>query len=86
MLTCLDDAVGNVSGALQRAGVWKESLVVFTNDNGAATPACGGATGAQNWPLRGGKCSAWEVSDSEYINDVPCSPPPIITGPDPAEL
>ncbi|EOD26231.1 hypothetical protein EMIHUDRAFT_457393 [Emiliania huxleyi CCMP1516] len=28
------------------------------HDNGAATPACGGWTGGQNWPLRGGKVGA----------------------------
>ena len=32
----------------------------FQTDNGAPTPACGGAQGGQNYPLRGGKCSAWE--------------------------
>ena len=63
MLTCLDEGVGNITAALQRAGLMEETLIWFQTDNGAATPACGGSTGAQNWPLRGGKCTG-----------VPCSP------------
>lgn len=57
MLTCLDEGIGNVTAALQQAGLFEETLIWFQTDNGAATPACGGSTGAQNWPLRGGKCT-----------------------------
>ena len=57
MLACLDEGVGNVTAALKAEGLWEST--VFT-DNGAPTPACGGAQGGKNFPLRGGKCSAWE--------------------------
>ena len=60
MLACLDEGVGNVTSALRRSGLLDETLIWFQTDNGAATPACGGWTGGQNWPLRGGKCTAWE--------------------------
>ncbi len=60
MLACLDEAVGNITRALDAKGMLASTLVWLQTDNGAATPACGGWTGAQNWPLRGGKCTAWE--------------------------
>lgn len=60
MLSCLDEGVGNVTRALQRKRMLDDTLIWFQTDNGAATPACGGWTGGQNWPLRGGKCTAWE--------------------------
>lgn len=67
MLSCLDEGVGNVTAALKQRGLWEDTLLIVSADNGAPTPACGGAQGGQNvWPfepigpLRGGKCSAWE--------------------------
>ncbi|KAL1504270.1 hypothetical protein AB1Y20_010679 [Prymnesium parvum] len=60
MLSCLDEGVGNVTRALERNRMINETLFWFQTDNGAATPACGGWTGGQNWPFRGGKCTAWE--------------------------
>jgi arylsulfatase B len=57
-----------VTTALKARGMFDDTVVYFTTDNGAPTPACGGAQGGQNvWPfgasptpLRGGKCSCWE--------------------------
>lgn len=60
MLACLDEGLGNVTDALKRKHMLEDSLIWFQTDNGAATPACGGWTGGQNWPFRGGKCTAWE--------------------------
>ena len=54
MLAALDGAVGNVSAALQRAGLWERSLLLFTADNGGT-----GAYG-NNFPLRGHKHDPWE--------------------------
>ena len=59
MLAALDEGVANLTSALEDAGRWDSTLFVVTSDNGAPTPGCGGAQGGQNWPLRGGKCSAW---------------------------
>ena len=60
MLSCLDEGVGNVTAALKARGRWETTLFVVTTDNGAPTTGCGGDQGGQNWPHRGGKCSAWE--------------------------
>jgi arylsulfatase A-like enzyme len=56
MIAALDDAVGQVLAALDRAGVADDTLVFFLSDNGAAT-----YTGiATNTPLRGGKLMNFE--------------------------
>ena len=60
MLACLDEGVGNITAALRAKGMLDDTLIWLQTDNGAATPACGGWSGAQNWPLRGGKCTLWE--------------------------
>lgn len=50
LVKCLDDNVGKVLAALKAHGLEKNTLVVFTNDNGGQTK-----TGANNAPLRGRK-------------------------------
>lgn len=59
MLTAADDAIGQVVRAYQEAGLWNNTLVIFTTDNGGPTTT-GCTTGASNYPKRGGKCSLWE--------------------------
>ncbi len=59
MLTAADDAIGQVVRAYQQAGLWNDTLVIFTTDNGGPTTT-GCTTGASNYPKRGGKCSLWE--------------------------
>ena len=59
MLAALDEGLGNLTATLRTTKRWASTLFVLTSDNGAPTPGCGGAQGGQNWPLRGGKCSAW---------------------------
>ena len=53
MVTALDDAVANVTAALRRTGLYRDSLIVFLSDNG-------GAERGSNWPLRGKKNSIYE--------------------------
>jgi arylsulfatase B len=61
MLAVLDEAVGNVSRALQAAGLWNQSLSIVSTDNGGPSGVlCGDCNGALNWPLRGGKHSLFE--------------------------
>ena len=64
MLSCLDEGVGNVTTALEAAGLAANTLVVFVSDNGGPIRCedgpCGDATGTSNWPLRAGKHSVWE--------------------------
>jgi arylsulfatase A-like enzyme len=36
MLTAADEAIGQVKLAMEKRGLWKDTLVVFTTDNGGA--------------------------------------------------
>jgi len=54
----LDDILGDVVGKLKAAGLWEDTLMVFSADNGA--PLVLAETGGNNHPLRGGKYSEWE--------------------------
>ncbi len=57
VVDAMDQAIGRVLAALEEAGVADNTIVWFLSDNGGATYATGGAT---NYPLRGGKGSAFE--------------------------
>ncbi|XP_014290854.1 arylsulfatase B [Halyomorpha halys] len=59
MMTKLDESVGKVVEQLERKGMLKNSIIVFTTDNGG--PAEGfNLNAASNWPLRGVKNTLWE--------------------------
>lgn len=66
MVAALDESVGNVTAALKRAGMWEDTLFVFSTDNGGPTgasvppPHPEKLQQASNYPLRGGKGSCWE--------------------------
>ena len=64
MLTAADEGIGNVTRALKARGMWENTVVVFTTDNGGPTETCA-IQGSSNYPLRGGKCTIWEVCVSE---------------------
>lgn len=51
----VDESVRNVTTALQKAGLWQDTLFVWTTDNGAPVNSAG-----SNYPLKGGKGSLWE--------------------------
>ncbi|CAG5119578.1 unnamed protein product [Candidula unifasciata] len=55
MVTALDDAVGEVVSALQQKGLYDNTLIVFTADNGGWV-----TFGGNNYPLRGGKVTVFE--------------------------
>ena len=50
MLTALDDTVGNLTEKLKEIGVYENTIIIFSSDNGANK--VDGATD-RNLPLRG---------------------------------
>ncbi|XP_026467504.1 arylsulfatase I-like [Ctenocephalides felis] len=59
MLSRMDDAVGELIDALSRKDMLKDSIIVFSTDNGG--PAAGfNINAASNWPLRGVKNTLFE--------------------------
>jgi len=59
MLTVTDEGLGGIIEELEIQGMWENTLMLVISDNGGATITCG-ITAADNFPYRGGKCSAWE--------------------------
>jgi arylsulfatase I/J len=59
MTRYMDSAVANITSLLKSKNMYKDTLIVFTSDNGGAIYRNGSA-GASNWPLKGGKASNWE--------------------------
>jgi len=53
VLSFIDDAVGRVTTALEDSGMYSDTLIVFSSDNGAVG-------GMDNRPLKGVKFSNWE--------------------------
>ncbi len=59
MLTAADEGIGNITAALKQNGLWGNTLIILTTDNGGPTTV-GCTQGSSNYPKRGGKCSLWE--------------------------
>lgn len=59
MVSALDDSVGRVVQALRGRGLYNNTIIVFTTDNGGPTNGYNG-NAACNWPLRGVKNTVWE--------------------------
>jgi len=55
MVLLTDDVIGNILDALNRMDLYRNTLIVFTTDNGGET-----ARGASNYPFRGTKGELWE--------------------------
>ena len=61
-----DEILGNVTSALRQRQMWNTTLLAFSSDNGgpvywSVEPILyPHGAGANNWPLLGGKTSAWE--------------------------
>lgn len=59
MMHTLDYSVGAVVHALSQNDMLKDSIIIFSTDNGG--PAEGfNLNAASNWPLRGVKNTLWE--------------------------
>jgi arylsulfatase A-like enzyme len=59
MLSAADESIANVTKTLEEYGLWNNTLVIVTTDNGGPTDVCS-VQGSSNYPRRGGKCSVWE--------------------------
>ncbi|XP_077868272.1 arylsulfatase B-like [Saccoglossus kowalevskii] len=55
MTSCMDEAIGNITRTLKDKGIWNNTVIVFSTDNGGAR-----TFGASNYPLRGQKASNFE--------------------------
>ncbi|MEQ2240150.1 hypothetical protein ILYODFUR_011885 [Ilyodon furcidens] len=55
MLSCLDEGVAQLVEELKTSGLYQNSVLIYSSDNGGQ-PLSGGS----NWPLRGGKGTYWE--------------------------
>lgn len=65
MVKHIDDVVGNVTAALKAKGMWDNLLFITTSDNGGpladgVIDGLDGTSGANNYPLRGGKIGVME--------------------------
>ena len=70
LVESMDDAVGVVLKALKESGLDKNTIVIFTGDNGGVTSGDNYST--NNSPLRGGKGYQWEGGIREpYFIAVP---------------
>merc|ERR1711976_1102286 len=58
MVMVMDEVVGNVTQAMKAKGMWDNTLVIMSSDNGGPVDLAENA--ANNWPLRGGKYSLFE--------------------------
>ncbi|XP_072045797.1 arylsulfatase B-like [Amphiura filiformis] len=54
MIGMLDEGIYNVTEALKRTGLWDNTVIIFSSDNG------GSRWFGSNWPLRGEKGTLWE--------------------------
>ena len=59
MLAAMDTAIGRVLAALDHTDKTKDTIVVFTSDNGGPTTR-NAVNGSRNTPLRGSKCETFE--------------------------
>ena len=59
MVSVMDEGVGNLTAALKAKGIYDDTLLIFSTDNGGPTNGNEG-TWSNNYPMRGGKNTIWE--------------------------
>lgn len=59
MVSALDESVRQIVTTLKKKGLYDNSIIIFTTDNGAAAGGLDDSAGS-NYPLRGAKNTLWE--------------------------
>ena len=59
MVSALDESVRQIVTTLKKKGLYDNSIIIFTTDNGAAAGGLDSSAGS-NYPLRGAKNTLWE--------------------------
>ncbi|XP_060590787.1 arylsulfatase B-like [Ruditapes philippinarum] len=54
-VSCIDEGIGSVVESLKQSGMWDNTVLIFTTDNGGQLNE-----GSSNYPLKGGTGSLWE--------------------------
>ena len=60
MVTALDDVVGNITKALKDLGMYKNTIIIFTSDNGGVAKS----DKSGNKPLKGIEISSYIAYES----------------------
>eukprot|EP01060_Flectonema_neradi_P013213 TRINITY_DN19993_c0_g1_i1.p1 TRINITY_DN19993_c0_g1~~TRINITY_DN19993_c0_g1_i1.p1 ORF type:complete len:521 (+),score=89.88 TRINITY_DN19993_c0_g1_i1:50-1612(+) len=60
MISGADDLMRNLTTTLKELDMWDNTLIVFSSDNGGPASKKVSGSAANNYPLRGGKYTAWE--------------------------
>jgi len=55
-----DEVLGNVTSLLQAKGMWDNTLLIYTSDNGGPSGEAASGHSANNYPLRGGKTNFFQ--------------------------
>ena len=60
MASASDEVLGNTTAALKAKGMWNNTLLIYTSDNGGPSGQAASGHSGNNWPLRGGKTNNFE--------------------------
>merc|ERR1719198_2751713 len=60
MASISDEVLGNLTAALKTRGMWNNTLIIMTSDNGGPAGKKSSGHSGNNYPLRGGKTNNFE--------------------------
>lgn len=60
MATISDEVFGNLTAALKAKGMWQDTLILISSDNGGPAGQASSGHSGNNFPLRGGKTNNFE--------------------------
>eukprot|EP00039_Didymoeca_costata_P026999 m.17182 g.17182 ORF g.17182 m.17182 type:complete len:590 (+) comp5927_c0_seq2:58-1827(+) len=60
MATIADEVLGNVTSVFKARGMWENTLLIYTSDNGGPAGELASGHSGNNFPLRGGKTNVFE--------------------------